>query len=232
MNTPIHVAIADDHQSVVDGYRYRLEHLSDDNIEVVGTAKYAEELEALLANHPTDVLILDVSLPISENNASSFPILYAIPDFLQRYNTLSIIVISMHIEGTLIDRVIKAGAKGYIVKDDQQSIKNLGNIIKSVAHSGGTFLSPQAREQWQKKSLEQTASNLTPRQLEVLSLCIAHPELTTRDLADILTVQHSTVRNLLSRAFKRLEVPNRASAVKKVRKLGILAPPQKSPTYE
>ena len=229
MSSLIRVALADDHPSILDGYIYRLEHLSD-NIEVVGTALDGEALEALLAKHSVDVLILDVALPISADNPNLYPILHAIPKLLQRYRSLIILVISMHTERMLIERVIKAGAKGYIVKDDQQAIKKLGTIIDLIVHGGGVYISEQVAEQWHGQA--QTTPKLTNRQLQVLSLCAAHPALKTHELSERLNVQPSTVRNLLSEAYKRLKVRNRSTAVAKARKLGLITPLQKSPAYE
>ena len=222
MASPIRVAIADDHQGIIDGYLYRFERLS--RIEVVGTAMCGQDLEVLLAKHPADVLILDVGLPISlDKKNNPYPILHAIPNFLQQYRDLIILVISMHTQRTLIDKVLKAGAKGYIVKDDQQSIKKLDHVIELVAN-GGFYVSPQASKQWLTGWEEQAGPSLTQRQLEVLSLCAAHPEFSSRQLAKKLNVEPSTVRNLLSEAYRRLKVRNRINAVDKARELGLITP--------
>ncbi len=62
----IRVAILDDHQSILDGYQFRLRQISD--IEVVGTSVTAEEFESLLADRTPDVILLDVFVPISNEN--------------------------------------------------------------------------------------------------------------------------------------------------------------------
>ena len=226
MASEIRVAIADDHQGIIDGYLYRLGGLPQ--IKVVGTARCGQDLEALLAKLATDLLILDVGLPMSlDKKNNPYPILHAIPNLLQRYRDLIILVISMHMQRTLIDKVMKAGAKGYIVKDDQQAITKLGSIIELVAN-GSIYVSPLASEEWQAGWKEQTGPSLTQRQLEVLSLCAAHPELNSRQLAQKLSVEPSTVRNLLSDAYKRLKVRNRAAAVDQAREFGLITPRQEA----
>jgi DNA-binding CsgD family transcriptional regulator len=65
---------------------------------------------------------------------------------------------------------------------------------------------------------------LTPRQREVLSLLASRPYLTTAGMAEVLEVAPSTIRNLLSDAYERLEVPNRAAAIVKARQLGLITP--------
>lgn len=222
MTSKINVVIADDHQGIIDGYLYRLSGEAD--IQVVGTAFYGQEVEPLLAKHPqTNVLILDVGLPTAPDNPNPYPILHLIPDLLDRYRPLAILVISMHTERALINQVMKAGASGYIVKDDRSTIQDLGNVIRTVA-KGDVYFSRRAFQNWQKRRGAQKEPDLTGRQLEVLSLCAAYPELTTAELANKLTVQPSTVRNLLSDAYRRLGVRNRTTAITKARKLGLLTP--------
>jgi DNA-binding NarL/FixJ family response regulator len=218
MASEIRVAIADDHQGIIDGYFYRLSSESD--IKVVGAAFDAQQLEALLAKHPeTDVLILDAELPTAPDNPNIYPILHLIPDFLQRYRPLAILVISMHDEHALINEIIKAGALGYILKDDREAVQNVATAIRMVA-KGEVFFSEQAQQVWQKRRL--ATKKPTPRQLQVLSLCAAEPYLKTSELAERLSVAPATARNLLSGAYQRLGVRNRASAIAKARQLGLI----------
>jgi DNA-binding CsgD family transcriptional regulator len=65
---------------------------------------------------------------------------------------------------------------------------------------------------------------LAPRQLEVLSLCSAYPDSSTYELAVKMGVAHSTVRNLLSGAYLKLDVRNRTAAVVKARQMGLITP--------
>ncbi len=62
----IRVAILDDNQSIIDGYLYRLNPAPE--IEVVGVAYFGVELESLLAEHPADVVLLDVYVPVAPDN--------------------------------------------------------------------------------------------------------------------------------------------------------------------
>lgn len=215
----IRVAILDDHQGILDGYLYRLSHTPD--IEIVTTSACAEELESQLALHKPDVLILDVFVPTSPENPNYYPIFQVIPKWLQTYPNLSILVISAHNLQTLIEAVIKAGASGYILKDDQASIQELGSIIRSVA-KGGVYFSKKAHRQVLAGASEDIA--LSPRQIQALSLCAAYPDATTGDLAEMLGVAPSTLRNLLSGAYLRLEVHTRSAAIAKAKLLGLITP--------
>jgi two-component system nitrate/nitrite response regulator NarL len=217
----IRVAILDDHQSIIDGYIYRLS--STPEIEVVATATYGEELEPLLVKHPVDVLLLDLSVRTSQENPNPFPILHIIPKLLQKYADLSILVISMFAEPGLMRSLIEAGASGYILKDDQAAFRELGNVVLSISH-GGIFFSKKAHNLYMQTDAVNGGELLTPRQMEVLSLCAAYPDASTADLAQMLSISNSTVRNLLSSVYLRLGVHSRTAAVEKAREMGLVTP--------
>jgi len=219
LGEPIRVAILDDHQSIIDGYYYRLE--KDPAIKIVGAAHTGAEFEALLAQQPADVVLLDLSVPTSAENSSPYPILFVIPQLQQRYPSLAVLVISMLSEPALVKAVLDAGASGYILKDDLTTIQALAAVIVAVA-GGGVHFSAQVYQQLQKRV--GGAPVLTRRQLAALSLCAAYPGETLAHLAGLLGVTESTVRNLLSGAYERLGVRNRAEAVQKARELRLITP--------
>lgn len=222
-NRKIRVAILDDHQSIIDGYLFRLNQAPD--IEVVATATFAEDFETVLTGRAIDVLIVDIFVPTSRDNPSPYPILHAIPKWLQMYPHLAVLVISMYNRRTLIKSVVEAGASGYLLKDDKPLIEQLASIVRSIA-SGGIHFSQQAHQHLVRNLPEEPRPS--PRQLEALSLCAAYPEATTAELAGRLGVAHSTLRNLLSGAYLRLNVRSRTAAVAKAQRLGLITPPEKT----
>ena len=220
MNKKIHVTILDDHQSIIDGYIYRLS--ANPQIEVAATIGFGGVLEETLAKHPTDVLLLDVNVPTSAENPNPYPILYAIPKLLQTYMALNILVISMYAERGLIRAVMEAGASGYVLKDDQTTAQDLGSVVVSIA-GGGIYFSQKAHQLY-SRHLSKEDELLTIRQLEALSLCAAYPNYTTAEFAYMMTISNSTVRNLLSAAYLKLEVNTRAAAISKAQQLGLITP--------
>jgi DNA-binding NarL/FixJ family response regulator len=220
----LRVAILEDHQSIVDGYRFRLS--GSDIVEIVGVATYGEDLEPLLVAHPADVLLLDVNVPTSATNRNPYPIFNLVPRLHQVYPNLAIVVISMHAESSLIKAMMRAGASGYILKEDRETIERLAEVVRAAAH-GDICLSPQARQLWLRRSTD-ALEPVTQRQRDVLSLCAAYPDLSTAELAARLSVAPSTLRNLLSGAYMRLGVSSRAGAVAEARRRGLITPPDKS----
>jgi len=219
-NPPIRVAILDDHAVMLDGYRLRLEATPD--LRVVATAYYGEELAALLKNHHIDVLILDVIVPTAPDNPNPYPILQHIPEIVERYPNTAIVVITMHAESGLIRGVMRAGASGYVFKDDRQTLSQLAEGLRAVTR-GDWYLSPLARTQLNKRPAPQDET-FTPRQLAALSLCAAYPDKSAAELASKLFITPSTFRNLLHQTYARLNVSSRAGAVAEARRRGLITP--------
>jgi two-component system response regulator NreC len=212
----IRVAILDDHQSIIDGFTYRLS--MDPRIQIVGTAIYGEALEPMIADKEVDVLLLDVSVPNSPEDHNPYPVLHFIPHLLEKYINLNILIISMFTQHSLIDALVNTGISGYIFKDDQVSIQKLDKVVEIIAN-GGIYFSQGAYREPQEA---QADSLLTPRQLEALSLCASFPDGDTIALAGNLGITGSTLRNLLSGAYLRLGVRTRAAAIARAQQLGIL----------
>jgi two-component system nitrate/nitrite response regulator NarL len=69
----VRVAILDDHQSIIDGYTYRLKNTA--NIELVATALYGEQLLSMLRRNSVDVLLIDLSVQTSAHEPAPYPVL-------------------------------------------------------------------------------------------------------------------------------------------------------------
>lgn len=220
MTKLVKVSILDDHQTILDGYQFRL--ANSPRVEIAATLRFGSEINAALEKYSIDVLILDVNVPTSQENPNPYPILHVIPSLLQKYPNLAILVISMHNDRSLIRAVMEAGASGYILKDDQSMLIDLENVIVSIA-AGGISLSQEISNILLPSNTNEDVP-LSQRQLEVLSLSLAFPDDTTTDLAKKMSVANSTVRNLLSGAYIKLGVHTRAAAIAKARKLGVITP--------
>jgi DNA-binding NarL/FixJ family response regulator len=217
--THVKVAILEDHQSIIDGYLYRLN--SEPKIQVVATIFYGEDLEPALAQHQVDVLLLDIQVPTSASNSNPYPIVHSISTLMQSHQNLNVLVISMHTQAVLVQSLVDAGVSGYIFKDDYAAIRQLARIILLIAN-GGIYFSEAAHLHLRQRGSGRTVPVLSPRQIEALSLCASYPDDSTAGLAKRLGVASSTLRNLLSTAYVRMGVHTRAAAIAKIRKLGLL----------
>ncbi len=226
MEKIVHVAIMDDHQSILDGFQYRLMHTKD--IKVVASASYGEDLLPMLRNNQVDVLLLDLSVPTSIENGNQFPMIFALKTLQVDFPALKVIVISNFKEKALVKSAIDRGVRGYIYKDDQASIKQLARIVMIVA-AGGNYFSAGV---YSELSEESSKIDLTPRQKEVLEVASAFPDDSTDELARRLNISGSTLRNILSTSYARLGVHNRNAAIDKVRRMGFVPAIKNPPEVE
>lgn len=218
MPEKIRVTILEDHPGIIDGYRFRLGNRPE--IEILDSVSFGEDLEPALKAHPADVLLLDVSVPTSRDNPNPYPLLHLIPQLIEIYPEMRMLVISMHTERGLIRAIMESGASGYILKDDQKAIQDLAGIVLSVARGEIYFSEKVDNLINSRKAFENIP--LTPRQMQVLALCQAYPDSTTTELGQKMGISHSTVRNLLSTAYLRLNVRSRGAAVARARQLGLI----------
>ena len=221
----IKVAILDDHQPIIDGYVFRLK--DHPRVEIVATARYGNELDPMLENNYTDVLILDVSVRNDPVGKSYFATPQAIPRVLKIYPHLKILVISMHNHRMLIKNLLDFGASGYILKDDHEQINNLGDVIIST-FDGEMTLSKAIYQSLLEKYAKTEFPKLTPREFETLSLLFVKPDTLQNELAEELGIAASTIRNSLSKIYLKLGVNSQLAAVLKAQELGFL-PPKPTP---
>ncbi len=220
MSLNIKVAILEDHYSIIDSYIMRLGNLDD--IEISGIAKNAEDLDAVLIQNPsTNILILDLSIPISSTNHEYIKILQYLPHIIEKYPNLDILVISLVDQPHMIKAVVDAGISGYFIKDDEQSIINLPKIVRNIV-SGQTYFPDKIRKKINEAIVNQKNFGLTARQLEILSKCAEFPNASNEQIAIMAGISHSTVRTLLSESYMRLQVHTKIAALTKAKSLGLI----------
>ncbi len=213
------IGILEDHPAVTAGYKAQIK--KSRHLKVAWTSRYYDEVGKNLEKHSTDVLILDASVDTAPDNPNTYPILHAIPELLENYPEMVIIVISMHNRPAFIRAIFKSGASGYVLKDDVYANENLNKILLAVAE-GEIYYSAEAEKVISEKSKGEPI--LTQRQIEILSYFSSSPHLTTKDLAEELELAHSTIRNHLSEIYFRLKVRKITSALAKARQLGLITP--------
>ncbi len=218
MEKSLQVGILEDHIGTSYGYILILQNRP--HINIAWQAEYYEDVTEMMQTTPVDVLILDAKVPTSRQDTTNYPLLHAIPDLLNTYPELAILIISAHNQPALIKNAKIVGSSGYILKSDTATINQLPEIIRNLAAGGICFPKSSSYEQ----SHQKTIPELTPRQLEVLSLKASAPGMTTKAIALKLEIAPPTVRNLLSDAYERLGVNTMVAALDRARQLGLLLP--------
>lgn len=187
----IRIAIADDHQMVIDGLQLILQGHSDD-IEVVGTSNDGTGLLDILGQDQIDIVILDISMPGMEDAA-------LLKLIRKKYKRTKVLMLTMHKDARNISTMIQLGAKGYIVKN--RGGKEAVNAIISIAR-GETYFSQDVQEAMmlsmmpenQPTDHEETKKDpvkITPQESRILELLAE--DLSEKQIADKLCISTKTV---------------------------------------
>lgn len=125
----IRVLIADDHALVRESVKAILANEGD--IEVVATAGDGREAIELSQTHLPDVVVMDISMPeVDGINATRI--------IRQKVSDASVVILSMHVNATLVQQALRIGAKGYVLK--RQATDELPQAIRT-AFKGDLFIS-------------------------------------------------------------------------------------------
>jgi two-component system, NarL family, response regulator NreC len=196
----IRVLLADDHTLMRRGLRLIVEQQPD--LVVVGEAEDGRQAMALAASLKPDVAVLDIGMP----NLNGIEATKQITD---GESGVAVVILSMHADETYILRALRAGARGYLLKDSAES--DLVRAIRSVAE-GKSFFSPAVSkvllEDYVKK-LQRTGSEdsydlLTPREREILQL-IAEGK-SNKEVANLLHLSVYTVETHRANIMEKLKL--------------------------
>lgn len=172
----ITVALADDHQALIDGIKLFLDY--EDSITIVGEANDGETLIDLVMAKKPQIVITDIRMPKCDGIQTTRIIKKVLP------NT-KIIAFSMFEQDEAVNQMRDAGASGYIMKN--ASLKTMVEAIKTVAR-GETFFDTSLPKPSQR---EENGIYISPREKEILQL-IAQGK-SSQEIADILFVSKSTI---------------------------------------
>jgi two-component system, NarL family, response regulator LiaR len=199
----IRILITDDHVVVRQGLAAML--TPRHGMEVVGEAANGREAIRLEKELNPDVIIMDLVMPEMDGLEASIAIREQNPD-------ARILVLTSFTEDEQAAAIMAAGAYGYLLKES--GADELLQAVRSV-HSGHMVLSPKVLQSMSgtskdKKSEQDSSSDLTPRELEVLQGIVDGQ--TNREIALHLGISATTVRSHVSTILAKLNVTNRTQA--------------------
>ena len=210
----IRIALAEDHHVVRTAVASLLSRHSE--FEVVGEIAEGGTrlLEAVNSLKP-DLLLLDAHMP-------GHDVVQDVNKLLQQLPSLKILVLSAYDRREYVLGLLKAGALGYVLKDDSSHM--LLSAIRAVAR-GGEWVSPQVANVLLESVRHQDqapGTNLTPRELEVLQALTSGAA--NSKIAEQLFITEQTVKNHVSNIFKKLGVETRVEAVLYAIRHGLASP--------
>ena len=199
----IRILLADDHPLVREGLRTLLTRAVD--MDVVAEADHGDAaVERALALGP-DIALLDISLPGADGIEAARRITRARPD-------IRCVMLTMYDDAANVDRALRAGARGYILKDE--GIGTLLDALRAV-HRGDLWLSPQVAVHGLHSSLcsgAAPADPLTDREREIVRLLAEGYD--SRGIGDLLGLRMKTVQNHRTRIMEKLNVQTTQALVR------------------
>lgn len=201
------ILLAEDHEIVRAGVKMLVN--AQDDMTVVGEAENGDEAIKMAYELEPDILVTDISMPGLNGLKLTQKIARAHPD-------IKILALSRHTDDGYLQQLLKAGAKGYVLK--QSAPTELINAIRTVA-SGKSYLDPTLTEKVMTGYVRQStaianteAVEISPRESEVLRL-IAWGH-SNKEIAARLDVSVKTVEAHKANAMRKLGVGSRIDVVK------------------
>lgn len=205
MNT-IKIAIVDDHKLVSKALENMISYNPAFNV-IINSPNGQDFLDTLSTTKDfPDVVLMDINMPIKNGIETT-------AELTQDYPNLKVIALTMEDhEGTII-KMLKAGAKGYLLKDMSPDI--LFDAI-DIVHKKGIFYTDLVTQsllkiKTEEKFMETLNDALKERELEFIRLACS--ELTYREIADQMFVSPRTVDGYRDSVFVKLNVKSRVGIV-------------------
>ena len=205
------LVVADDHRVVRAGLRLLLE--TEEDMHVVGEAADCDEALRRVLGYKPDVLVLDLNMPGAVTSIE------AIARVAERSPGTAVVVLTMQSDPAFAQACLKAGAKGYVLKDSADS-----ELVEAVhaAAAGETFLAPRLGVALARMAPrpEGPPDDLSPRELEVLRLIgLGH---TNAEISAQLYLSVRTIESHRAHVQQKLRRSSRAELVRYALDHGLL----------
>lgn len=198
--------IVDDHKMIREGLRMLLG--SEKNIEIVSEASNGAEAIKFLENNPdsVNVILMDITMP-ELNGVDATEIITKL------HPEIKVLALTMHAEETYILKMIKAGAKGYVLKDSSQEI--LIDAINTVLN-GDKFYSNEVSVKLINalifnKDVTNNKFGLSTRELQILKYVTKGK--TNSDIGTYLDLSRRTIEAHRNNILKKIGVSNTAELI-------------------
>jgi two-component system, NarL family, response regulator NreC len=213
----VRILLGDDHTLVRQGFRKILEGQPD--WEVVGEVNNGRDAVREVASAKPDVVVLDIGMPLLNG-------IEATRQIVRRSPNTQILILSMHSDEAYITQALKAGARGYLLKDSADT-----ELIRGVAAvaAGKSFFSPAVAKvmlddyvrHLADKGIVDRFESLSEREREVFQL-VAEGH-SNKEIADLLSVSPATIETHRAHILQKLDVHNTAELVLYAVRRGVIS---------
>jgi DNA-binding NarL/FixJ family response regulator len=203
----VRILLADDHTVVRKGLRLLLE--SHPGFQVVADAADGRAAMALAEEHAPDVVVMDIAMPVLNGIEAARQITARLPH-------TAVVFLSMHSDEGYVLKALKAGARGYLLKDSAEH--DLINAVRAVTE-GKSFFSPAISKmmvedymrELRERQIEDTYELLTTREREVLQLLAEGKS--NKEVAAVLNLSLYTVETHRGNILQKLNLHSGAELI-------------------
>jgi two-component system, NarL family, response regulator NreC len=213
----IRILLADDHTVVRDGLRALVEKQPD--MAVVGEAADGRDTIRMAEEQTPDVIIMDIAMPNMNGIEATRRIIASNPQ-------TAVLILSMHQDESYVLRSLKAGARGYLLKESVRS--DIIEAIRAVAQ-GRSFLTRKVSRilqedyvrEMERRGVEDSYDLLTSREREILQL-VAEGR-TNKEVATMLNISLTTVETHRTHILQKLNLHSIPELILYAVRKGIIA---------
>lgn len=196
----IRVIVADDHTMIRSGLRALLDREPD--IEVVGEAADGRQAVQKAQELLPHVVLLDIAMP----NLNGID---AARQISSKHEGMGIIILSMHADESYVLKALKAGARGYLLKDSSET--DVMNAVRAIS-AGKAYFSPEISRimaqdylrHMQQRGVEDSYELLTSREREIVHMLAEGKS--SKEVANVLDLSLHTVETHRSNIFQKLNL--------------------------
>ncbi|MBI3142391.1 MAG: response regulator transcription factor [Bacteroidetes bacterium] len=212
----VRLALADDHQLVLDGLKSLIHEVPD--FELVSDVTNGRDLCLVADNFKLDVVLVDIDMPIMNG-------MQATEIIKKKHPEVKVLVLTMHNEKGIIQKVLEVGADGYLLKNTNQH--ELIEAIRKVVR-GEKYFSPEvtmslaSMTDGSKIKLQnfEIDTSLTEREIEILKM-IAQGY-SNKEIGDKLFISHRTVDTHRTNLMRKLDAKNIAALIRYAIRAGLV----------
>ena len=219
MPAPIRVLLADDHTVVIEGLKAVLKKTAPD-IAVCGEARDGRRALALARKSHIDVYVFDISMPVLNG-------MEAMARLLLEDAGARVIMLSMHDNRPTVEKALRAGARGYLVKES--AAEEIARALRLV-HRGQLYLSPSVSDLLEgsgRRSPLSSAkrlknSGLTAKETDIVRLLAGG--MGNRQIAVKLSISESTIHVHRRNIARKLDIHKQTDLVRYAIREGLAKP--------
>ena len=210
---PIRILLVDDHRLILDGIQGLLKEMA--GMECVGTCANGVEALAAVEHLAMDVVLMDIDMPVLDGIA-------ALERIKRDKPQLKVIMLSMHDEPAMVQRVLEMGADGYLVKNCGRAELMLAirNVHAGQRHFASALVEGLLERRQERAVQNELLRDLSEREVEVLAALAEG--LGNKEIGDRLFISPRTVDTHRTNLMKKLDIHNVAGLVRVAMKAGLV----------